>query len=177
MNDDTKTTVMPRFVEPHLTESDQCLDNQFADAFRDLKLSRLCREANFRKRSGYDLVHVLYLLLLMQWLKTPSIARFCRDSMPAFCDASYDVIYHFFKRPDFNWRRLQFWVTRQVYQLQELADDALRVRVIDDTFTARRGQKMEGVSRHYDHVRGFCHPGHGGASGLEFRERLSAHRR
>ena len=160
MNYDTKSNSLPSFIQPILTDSSNFLDNQLADACRQLQVARCCREANITKRSGYQPMQVLYLLLLMQWLKESSIAMFCRDSMLSFCQASRDVLYDFLKREDFNWRRLQFLMARKVVQKQDLADDELRAWVLDDTLTARRGKVMEGVSVHFDPVLNQCRPGH-----------------
>jgi len=59
MNDATKSPAMPQFVEPLLIESDQCMDNQFADACQELQIGRHCREANMTQRSGYSPLQVV----------------------------------------------------------------------------------------------------------------------
>ena len=76
---------------------------------------------------------------------------FCRDSMQQFSQSQKDAVYEIFKREDLNWRSLNCRVDRAVYQPCGFQHSSLRAFVIGDTITIRRGDKMEGVSAHYDH--------------------------
>jgi hypothetical protein len=110
--------------------------------------------AGFHKRSGVDVTHVVYLLLLWIWLKTESIGMFSREAMQSFTDAKKDVMYDYLKREDVNWRRLHCHIAQQVVMEHKLNTQTVKAFVLDDSVKIRRGKKMAGVSSHFDHLTG-----------------------
>ena len=153
MNHNTKSSFnLPQLVENVLSDTGTLIDNLFADAWRSLNLSSLSHRAGIHKRSGVDANQVVYLLLMWRWVGSSSIAMFCRNSMESFCDAKKDVLYDLLKRPDINWRGLNWLVARAVLDKTGLQEHSgLSAFVIDDTLKPRCSKKMDAVSYHFDH--------------------------
>lgn len=151
-NTATKNDQLPSLVRNILYDERTHVDNLFADAWRDLKLGSLLRLSGFRKRSGVDIVVVVYLLTVWRWINVSSIGKFSEKAIGLFSDAHRDVMYDALKREDLNWRKLNLQVARGVYDRHDLSKSRSRVFVLDDSIKARRGKKMEGVSSHFDHV-------------------------
>lgn len=151
-NTASKTDPLPPLVRDILYDKRTHVDNLFADAWRDLKVGLSIKKAGFRKRSGTDIVAVVYLLLVWRWINVSSIGKFSEKSIGLFSDAHRDVMYDTLKREDLNWRMLNLNVARAVYDRHDLGASRNRVFVLDDSIKTRRGKKMEGVSSHFDHV-------------------------
>lgn len=151
-NTATKNYQLPPLVCNILYDKRTHVDNLFADAWRDLKFGSLLERSGFRKRSGTDIVVVIYLLLVWRWINVSSIGKFSEKAIGLFSDAHRDVMYDTLKREDINWRKFNLHVARSVYDRHSLESSRSRVFVLDDSIKCRRGKKMEGVSSHFDHV-------------------------
>lgn len=93
------------------------------------------------------------MLLLWVWLSA-SVRLFSRESLQTFSNSKKDALYETLKREDLNWRKLNLEVGLQVYKNHQLQDSKVKALVADDSVKQRRGKKMEGVSRHFDHLTG-----------------------
>ena len=149
---DTKGGDLPPLIADILHDSQLYVDNYFADTWKRLRLGSLIRGAGFKKRSGTDIVTIVYLLLVWKWIHVSSINVFARKSLGLFSHALKDALYDTLKREDMNWRRLNLDVAKEVYDRHELEKSKTRVFILDDSIRARRGKKMEAVSSHFDHV-------------------------
>lgn len=152
MKRDTTKPNLPALTEDILTDPQVCADNLFADTWKILKMKSLLNKVGFKKRTGTPITEVVFLLLLWVWLST-SVRLFSRQSLKTFSDAKKDALYETLKREDLNWRKLNLEVGLQVYKNQ-LQDCEVKAFVADDSVKERRGKKMEGVSRHFDHLTG-----------------------
>ena len=72
------------------------------DTCKQLRLGSLIHEAGFRKRSGTDIVDVIFLLLLWKWTNVASLSVFARKAICVFSHAHKDVLYDTFQREDIN---------------------------------------------------------------------------
>ena len=64
------------------------------------------------------------------------------------------MLYETLKREDVNWRKLNLGVALEVYKAPEIKDSENKALVVDDSVKERRGKKMEGVSKHFNHLTG-----------------------
>jgi len=151
-NTATNNDQLPPLVSNILHDKRTHVDNLFADAWRDLKFGSLLSRSGFRKRSGTDIVVVIYLLLVWRWINVSSIGKFSEKAIGLFSDAHRDVMYDTLKREDVNWRKFNLQIARAVYDRHSLGSSRSRVFVLDDSIKSRRGKKMEGMSSHFDHV-------------------------
>lgn len=151
-NSDTKGGDLPPLIADVVMDSQLYVDNFFADAWKQLGLNSLIKGAGFKKRSGTDIVAIVYLLLIWKWIHVSSIGMFARKSLGLFSHARKDSLYDTLKRDDINWRKLNLDIARKVYDHHELVKSKTRVFILDDSIRQRRGKKVEAVSSHFDHV-------------------------
>jgi hypothetical protein len=130
------------------------MDNILATTWKQLKLNSLIGKAGISKRSGTAIGTVVFLLLLWVWLKSTSIAFFCRESLHQFSRGKKDMMYDLLKREDVNWRTLNNLTAQAIYDHHKLGKKKYKTLVLDDSVKKRRGKKMEAVSSHFDHVSG-----------------------
>lgn len=154
MNNATEPSSIPSLVGDLLTDPCTRPDNLMANLWKSLNYGRLIQQAGFKKRTGLPIEQVIYLLILWVWLKADSIGMFARDLMQCFGQRNKDVLYDLLKREDLNWRTLHFQTTRKVYRQKKVHLAPIRAFVADDSVKERKGKKLEGVSRHFDHLLG-----------------------
>ena len=152
MNNATKNDCLPPLIANVLHDPLTHVDNLFADTWKQLRFGSLISKAGFRKRSGTDIVDVVFLLLLWRWVDVSSISMFARKMIGVFSHAHKDVLYDTLKREDINWRVFNLQVAKQVYEQHSLEKSRTQVLVLDDPIKTRRGKKIEAVSSHFDHV-------------------------
>ena len=152
MNNATKNDCLPPLIASVLHDPLTHVDNLFADTWKQLRFGSLISKAGFRKRSGTDIVDVVFLLLLWRWVDVSSISMFARKMIGVFSHAHKDVLYDTLKREDINWRVFNLQVAKQVYEQHSLEKSRTQVLVLDDSIKTRRGKKIEAVSSHFDHV-------------------------
>lgn len=128
------------------------MDNLFADAWKDLGFSSLIGACGSRKRSGTDIVTVVYLLLVWRWISVSSVGKISDEAIGLFSHAHEDVLYDTLKRENINWREFNLQVAKTVYDRHELGKSRHRVFVLDDSIKKRCGKKMKAESGHFDHV-------------------------
>jgi len=151
-NTATKTESLPPLVEDMLYDRRSLVDNVFADAWKELGFGTLITRCGFYKRSGTDIVTIVYLLLVWRWMYVNSIAKFSEKSILLFEQVHRDALYDTLKREDINWRDFNLQVARKVHDRHKLALSRTRTFVLDDSIKTRRGKKMEAVSGHFDHT-------------------------
>ena len=149
-----ESIALPNLTADILSDPMMPVDNILARLWKTMSIPTLLAQAGFHKRSGLPAPNVVYVLLVWVWLKTSSIHLFARDSLQGFANASKDVMYDFIKREDVNWRSFHTQVARKLYVEHNLKDCKLKAFVVDDSVKTRRGKKVAGVSRHFDHLTG-----------------------
>ncbi len=152
MKNDINRDSLPPLIANVLHDPTTHIDNLFADTWKQLRFGSLIRKAGFRKRSGTDIVDVVFLLLIWRWINVSSISMFTRKAIGLFSHACKDVLYDTLKREDVNWREFNLQTAKKVYDEHELEKSRTRALILDDSIKVRRGKKTEAVSRHFDHV-------------------------
>ena len=154
MNNDTRAPKIPSLVSDFLTDVDNKTDNIIALVWKHAKLSQLIKKSGFKKRSGLPIEQVLYLLVIWVWLKADSIAMFSKNMMESFGTKNKDVLYDQLKREDLNWRKLHYQVVKKALVKTQSIKCQVKAFIVDDSVKVRTGNKLEGVSRHFDHMLG-----------------------
>lgn len=152
MKSATKNNSLPPLIANCLHDPRMHIDNLFADTWKQLNFGSLIRKAGFGKRSGTNIGHVVFLLLLWRWVNVSSISMFSRKALGVFSHAHKDVLYDTLKREDINWREFNLQVAKRIHDRCELNKSRTRVLVLDDSIKPRRGKKIESVASHFDHV-------------------------
>jgi hypothetical protein len=155
-------------ISDALSQPNTLADNEFSDGLVRFDLAgALARFMGRRRRSdGVQLPQILMTLLVWPVLKLSSIHCFCselcqylkrNDQRPARPE---DTIYDFWAQEVINWRGWAREASRRIAAEVELGSVAKRAFVTDDSLRKRRGKKVEGTSRHYDHTSGTTVAGH-----------------
>jgi len=63
-----------------------------------------------------------------------------------------DVLYSILGREDINWRKQSIAASKSVLRQNDFGPESQRAFVVDDTIKLRRGKKVEGASKHWDHT-------------------------
>ena len=154
MDNGIKSPKIPTLISNILTDGKCQADNLIADLWKTLNLTGLIKKAGFNKRTGLPIEQVVYLHIVWVWLKVESIGMFSKNMMECFGVKNKDVMYDQLKREDLNWRALHYQVNKKVIQKASLQNSQVKAYVVDDSVKVRTGNKLEGVSRHFDHLLG-----------------------
>ena len=149
MNHTSKLPALPALTIDLLQESGILIDNVFAKLWQQIGMKTILHRAGFNKRSGVPIGEVIFTLSLWLWLKKESIGMFARDSLQGM---GKDVLYDTMNREDLNWRKCHELI---VYKAtQSFRKGIKKAFVVDDSVVQRFGQKMPGISSHFDHTTG-----------------------
>ena len=146
----TKMTELPALTVDFLHHCGLLLDNVFASLWKQLGMKTLLNRAGFKKRSGTAIDEVVYALSLWIWLKKESIGLFAREGLQGAMGK--DVLYDTMNREDLNWRKYHEQIGDQAVRGFKTA--RTKAFVVDDSIGQRFGQRMLGVSSHFDHTSG-----------------------
>ena len=149
MNRDTKATVLPALTIDLLKEEGFSAENVFTELWRRIGVKTILNRSGFTKRSGTSIHKVVYVLSLWLWLRKGSIGMFAREDLQGM---GKDVLYDTMNREDLNWRNHHEHISRKAVQTFQSTDK--KAFVLDDTIVRRFGNKMPGVSCHFDHTSG-----------------------
>jgi hypothetical protein len=152
-------------ISDALSQPNTLADNEFAEGVKRFDLvGNLGKNMKRERRNGsVELASIVMTLLVWPVLKASSIHCFCSELcqyLKRCLGRPEDVIYDFWGREDINWRNWARQVSAQVIDQVDLGSVPKRAFVVDDSLKPRRGKKVEGTSRHYDHNRGITTQGH-----------------
>ncbi|WP_435547985.1 transposase [Desulfobacterium sp. N47] len=129
------------------------MDSEINKAVKELNIKSILHRSNIMKQKGCSTANIIYLLVLLPFLKQYLSylwsAKACKNQI----DAQKDTYYRFLNHECFNWRNLVYLLALKV--INNTADVPLKQKVLiaDDTLTPKTGKKMEMVSYHFDHTR------------------------
>ncbi len=150
MKSDINDFGLPSLTADLLNQQNLNIDNTFSTTWKNIGFKDLLKRAKFNKRSGTSADSVVYLLMLWVWLKVNSVSMFSRDALLSFSSSKKDALYDFINHENLDWRKLQLLTAKKILKPHE--GNKLNAFVIDDSVKIRRGKKMPGVSKHFDHL-------------------------
>lgn len=139
-------------VTDSLSEEGVQTDNELELATESLGVFSQLHQFGLKKRHGYFIRHILFVVLIWPLLGVPSLYFFCGNRLSAFFCGGKDVLYEFLKRQDINWRGLRLYIACQLIRQHKLESVLIRVLVVDDTIKHRRGRHVSATSSHFDHT-------------------------
>ncbi len=154
MKSDINDFGLPSLTADLLNQQNLNIDNTFSTTWKNIGFKDLLKRAKFNKRSGTSADSVVYLLMLWVWLKVNSVSMFSRDALLSFSSSKKDALYDFINHENLDWRKLQLLTAKKILKPHE--GNKLNAFVIDDSVKIRRGKKMPGVSKHFDHLTARC---------------------
>ncbi|MCK5906553.1 MAG: transposase [Flavobacteriales bacterium] len=123
-----------------------------------LKISPSSKLFKSKKSSGADFWSVLNLLLIFPFMDVKNIWSYVSSSVYTDTVGKKDVFYRMMKMQNINWRSILFLFVRKYIDIAEGSLDASdkgkkkRCVIFDDTDMEKRGKKIEGISKIFNHV-------------------------
>jgi hypothetical protein len=138
-------------LQREIEKRNLAMDSEILKAFNDLKISSLLKRSAIRKKKGYVTFTLLYLIILLPFLKRCLTSLWLHETLIYRIEAQKDTYYRFLNHERFNWRKFVYMLAARILALSD--DVPLRQKVLigDDTITHKTGNHMELVSYHFDH--------------------------
>lgn len=143
-------------IESYLNQGHNRFESRIDDAFNLLNIKTWLSRASIVKHDGYHASHLLFVLVILPFLKVTSIHRFCGKHWESWSQSQKDAFYRFKRQISFRWHTFLQSVNLQIFKRIKLNRVPLKERyfILDDTVFHKRGKKMENVSYVRDHARG-----------------------
>ncbi len=126
-------------------------DSEINNAFNELNFKTMLHRSGIFKEKGYATNTVLFLIVLLPFLKRKLSDFWNSAYLNNQIDAKKDVYYRFLNHERFNWRKFVYLLALKV--INRCDDISLKEKVLiaDDTVSPKFGKQIELVSYHYDH--------------------------
>ena len=129
-------------------------DSTIASVFKELKIDKLLRSANIRKRCGVPVDKVIFDFFHIPFLMLTTVFLFVRGQFEEAADKN--VYYRFLENANYNWHLFLLSLSVQVNEKIDIvaSQSTTKFFVIDDTIVAVSGKLIECASYIFDHVIG-----------------------
>jgi hypothetical protein len=141
-NNKTKSLSWQREIE----NRDLLLETEIDRSISELNMKTMLRQSGIIKQRGYEAGLILYLVLLLPFLKQ------CIRYLVRKFEAEKDAYYRFLNQERFNWRKFVYLLALRVIAQNKDIPLSQKVLIADDTITPKTGKKIELASYHYDHT-------------------------
>ena len=138
-------------LQKQIEERKLNLDSEIDTAFNALGIKTLLHRCNIMKRKGYETFTLLYLFILLPFLKKFMSCLWAEDYCARQINARKDVYYRFLNYECFNWRKFVYYVALKILSVCDTAHMSEKVLIVDDTIVPKSGKDIELVSYHFDH--------------------------
>lgn len=136
-----------REIEKHRLNMESDIDKSMVK----LGFRTLLSQAGICKEKGIAPVSILFVLVLLPFLKESVRSLWTKEYCSHFLNAQKDTIYRFLNHCGFNWRRFITLLLNRVLAATDSSRLNDRVLIVDDSVLPKTGKEMELVSYHYDH--------------------------
>lgn len=138
-------------LQKEMKKRDLSMDSEINKAFRELKIKSLLHRSGIMKQKGYQTISLLYLLVLLPFLKKCLSSLWLSDCFLKHFDARKDTYYRFLNHERFNWRILLYLLASRIIVKCDEVPLKQKLLIADDSIAPKTGQNMELVSYHFDH--------------------------
>ena len=138
-------------LQKQIAQKNVSIDFGINRAFNELKIKTLLNRSGIRKVRGYAAASVLFVYMLIPFLKKSITELVFRNYIEYKAKAQKDVYYRFINYERFNWRRFIYLVATKIISLFDNVPLSEKVLIVDDTIAPKTGKNMELVSYHFDH--------------------------
>lgn len=135
------------------------------DMIRPFAIGTLASKSNIVKEKGFRPGYLITLLMLFPFFNISAVRSFFLSGYAHLSEAQKDTVFRLKNNPMFNWRRFLYLVAKRFIVLADdnskgsCSVDKTKVSrgkptcmILDDTLQPKRGKKIEGIGRVYDHV-------------------------
>jgi IS4 transposase len=138
-------------LQRELEKRQLAMDSEIHKAFNELRIKSLLHLSNIRKKRGYLTITLLYVVLLLPFMRKQLSSLWSNDLLVRYLEARKDTYYRFLNHERFNWRKFVYLLAFRVMALVDQSPWRQKVLIADDTIAFKTGQNMELVSYHFDH--------------------------
>ena len=149
-------------ISDALLDTNTFADTELADGIKRHSMVNLFLKCfgKDRRTDATPISAILCALLCWPFLKN-SIHCFCAELCQFIAGGKdhgkhsnrpEDVLYGILGREDINWRKQSMGTSQSFLRQNDLGPESERAFVVDDSIKRRRGKKVEGASKHWDHT-------------------------
>ncbi len=146
-----------------ILDNNSAIINKVVDVFSEFKVCKVLQGINKYKEKGFEAFHVLSALLLLPFIVEETIHGMIKSPITLITDMQKDVFYRLKNDENIDWRKLLFSVAKRSLKIinkksikpEESSGDIIsqvKCLVFDDTVIQKTGDKIEGISKVFDHV-------------------------
>ena len=135
------------------------------NTLQPFKIGTLASRSSIVKAKGFRPGELITLLMLFPFFNISAVRSFFHSGYAFLSEAQKDTLFRLKNNPNFNWRRFLYLVAkRSLFLSDENGKDSLTLDkspggkrrptclILDDTVQPKRGKKIEGIGRVFDHV-------------------------
>ena len=171
----TKTGASIMISHPNLNNFDEItqtvkdkedrLSDTLFDMIRPFTMGTLAARSSIVKEKGFRPGYLITLLLLFPFFNLSAVRSFFLSGFAHLSEAQKDTLFRLKNNHRYNWRRFLYLVSKRFTVLAEenskrsLPNSEASSRsgqstcmILDDTVQHKRGKKIEGIGRVFDHV-------------------------
>ena len=138
-------------LQREMESRDLAMDSEINKAFEELKFRSLLNRCRIMKKKGYLTIDLLYLMVLLPFLREVLTILWSRDCFNNAIEARKDTYYRFLNQERFNWRKFIYLLFVRLISMKKDVPLKDKVLIADDSITPKTGNNMELVSYHFDH--------------------------
>jgi len=123
-----------------------------------LKLFRFPKSSNLLnsiKKSGFNLLDIIHVLFILPFMSHKNIHSYAISKDNNKKTGEKDVYYRTLQNQNIKWRSFLLLFVKQYLKLSSKltsSDDDIKCLIFDDTDIEKRGKKIEGISKIFNHV-------------------------
>ena len=141
----------PLSFQRELAKRNLAMDSEINKAVKELNIRSLLCQSGIRKQKGYRPITILFLIVLLPFLKKSMTAYWSEENLSSSIEAQKDTFYRFLNNERFNWRRLVYLLAIKLISMNGNVPLKEKLLIADDTILPKTGKNMELASYHFDH--------------------------
>lgn len=138
-------------LQKQIQKQNVSIDTEITRAFQELNFRSILKRSGILKKRGYATATLLFLMVLLPFLKKKLTDFWCCKCFQNQIDAQKDTYYRFLNHERFNWRKFVYLLALKV--IAQCNDVPLKEKVLiaDDSISPKSGENIELISYHFDH--------------------------
>lgn len=141
-------------IKKVLDQNDYSLNNILYDVIKVFNFQKICLDTGFIKESGYELLEVITVTIMMPLMMLKSVNAFFDSRYKNITKMKKDVIYRLKNNEKMNWRKLQYGVCKKFVKLTNKSKEVVpnSAFIVDDTSNIKTGKTIENISIVHNHT-------------------------
>ena len=138
-------------LQKQIQKQNVSVDTEINRAFQELNFRSILHRSGILKKRGYATITLLYLIVLLPFLKKKLTDFWNCKCFQNQIDAQKDTCYRFLNHERFNWRKFVYLLALRVIALCKDVPLKEKVLIADDSISPKSGENIELISYHFDH--------------------------